>query len=68
MPRPGFEPESQPREGWMIGRTTPTGQKMGELDGILAFGAFRSLSSTGFEPATFRLLLPPAEVRNHQWL
>ena len=25
MPRPGFEPESSPRKGEMMGRTTPTG-------------------------------------------
>ncbi len=26
MPGSGFEPESSPREGDMIGRTTPTGR------------------------------------------
>lgn len=34
MPGSGFEPESSPREGDMIGRTTPTGHVMKDLSSV----------------------------------
>ncbi len=44
MLRPGFEPESSARKAEMIGRTTPSEQKMGP-----------KAPSTGLEPVTNRL-------------
>ena len=49
MLRPGFEPESSARKAEMIGRTTPSEQKVPMIKHEYAMGPM------GFEPMTSRL-------------